>query len=54
MPVYDFVCENCGKKFTRTMSLAEHSKGRFKCPKCGSGKVKQLISSFQAVTSRKS
>ena len=54
MPTYEFVCEKCNKTFALTMSLADYEKKKIKCPKCGKGKVKQLISSFQTVTSKKS
>ncbi len=54
MPVYEFRCEKCNKKFSLTISLAEYEKGNFRCPKCKSTRVKQLITSFQTVTSKKS
>jgi len=54
MPTYEFMCEKCKKPFTLILSVTEHEKGKFQCPKCKSGEVKQQISSFQAKTSRKS
>ncbi|MFC1494829.1 FmdB family zinc ribbon protein [Thermodesulfobacteriota bacterium] len=54
MPVYDFKCEKCKKKFTLTISISEYEKTKFRCPKCKSTRVKQQISSFQAITSSKS
>jgi putative FmdB family regulatory protein len=54
MPNYEFRCENCKKRFTLTLSIAEYEKKKFECPKCKSRKVKQEISSFQTVTSKKS
>jgi len=54
MPTYDFVCEKCNKKFTLIISLSEYEKKKFRCPKCKSTRVKQQISSFQTVTSKKS
>jgi putative FmdB family regulatory protein len=53
MPTYDYRCNKCRKKFSLTISLAEHDKG-VKCPKCGSRKVEQQISGFFAKTGRKS
>jgi putative FmdB family regulatory protein len=53
MPNYEFKCENCKKRFTLTLSISEHEKKKMVCPKCKSRKVKQQISSFQAVTSKK-
>ena len=54
MPTYEFVCEKCGKSFSVIISLSDYEKKKYKCPKCESKKVKQQITSFQAVTSRKS
>lgn len=54
MPQYEYECLACKKKFTATMTLAEHEKGKVKCPKCGSSRVEQLWAAFTAVTSKKS
>ena len=54
MPTYEFVCEKCQKPFTLILSISEHEKTKFRCPKCKSTKVKQQISSFQVTTSKKS
>ncbi len=54
MPVYDFKCTACGKKFTLTLSFAEHKQAKVKCPKCRSRKVRQQFSSIYTKTSRKS
>jgi putative FmdB family regulatory protein len=54
MPVYEYRCGQCKKKFTVTMSLKDHDSRRAKCPKCGGKKVVQLISTFSAITSKKS
>jgi len=54
MPTYDFVCEKCSKPFTVVLKLAEYEKKKYKCPKCNSKKVKQQISGFQTITSKKS
>ena len=54
MPVYEFVCESCKKRFTLILSISEYEKKKMQCPKCKSRKVKQRISSFQTVTSKKS
>ena len=54
MPSYDFVCKQCKKKFTLTLSLAQYDKARPSCPKCKSRKVEQRFASFFAVTSKKS
>ena len=54
MPSYDFRCEKCNKKFTLTLPISEFDKTTFRCPKCKSTRVKQQITSFQTVTSKKS
>ncbi len=54
MPTYEYRCEKCRKKFTLTMGIKEHDSKKTKCPKCGSAKVTQLITSFFAQTSKKS
>jgi putative FmdB family regulatory protein len=54
MPVYDYACGKCGKKFTVTMSIGDHDKHRVRCPKCKSSGVRQQISGFYAKTSKKS
>jgi putative FmdB family regulatory protein len=54
MPTYDYQCEKCNKSFSRTMKISEYEKAKTKCPKCKSAKVKQRITGFQTITSRKS
>lgn len=54
MPTYEFRCEKCKKSFSLTLTVSEYEKTKFRCPKCKSVKVKQQITSFQAITSKKS
>ena len=54
MPTYEFECEKCKKGFSLILSISEYEKKKFRCPKCKGTKVKQLVSSFQTVTSKKS
>jgi putative FmdB family regulatory protein len=54
MPTYEYVCGNCGKKFSRTMTFAEHAKGAAPCPKCHGTRVAQQFSAVFTKTSRKS
>ncbi|MBW1701028.1 MAG: zinc ribbon domain-containing protein [Deltaproteobacteria bacterium] len=54
MPTYDFRCEKCKKKFTLTMTISEYENKKRRCPKCKSTRIKQQITSFQAITSKKS
>ena len=54
MPTYEFICEECKKPFTLSISISEYEKKGFRCPECESTKVKQQITSFQTKTSKKS
>ena len=57
MPMYEFLCQQCGKDFTSALSIAEAERRRaegFQCPACGSSNVVQRISHFQVKTSKKS
>lgn len=54
MPVYEFKCEKCKKRFTLTITVSEYEKKKFRCPKCKSTRVKQQITSFETITSKKS
>jgi putative FmdB family regulatory protein len=54
MPLYDYECQNCGKIFTAVLSLQERERGEIQCPGCNSKDVRQMISHFEAKTSKKS
>ena len=54
MPTYEFYCEKCKKAFSVIISISDYDKKKYNCPKCKGKKVKQQISSFQTVTSKKS
>ncbi|MCI0354456.1 MAG: zinc ribbon domain-containing protein [Acidobacteria bacterium] len=54
MPHYEYFCQDCKKKFSKVLTLAEYGKGKIVCPHCGSSKVEQSYSSFFAITSKKS
>ena len=54
MPTYDYRCSDCRKNFSVTMTFSEYGKTKVVCPKCGSKKVQRQMSSFTAVTSKKS
>ena len=53
MPQYEYRCEACRRTVTLRLSITEHEKRRPACPKCGSKKLTQLLSSFLTQTSRK-
>jgi len=54
MPTYEFVCQKCNKQFTLVMPISEFERKKIRCPKCKSTRVKQQITSFQVITSKKS
>jgi putative FmdB family regulatory protein len=54
MPTYEFFCEKCQKSFTVTISIPEYERKKYACPRCKGKKLRQEISSFQTVTSKKS
>jgi len=54
MPVYEFLCAACKEIFEVIMPMVEAGVKKVVCPECNSDDVSQLLSSFSAVTSRKS
>jgi putative FmdB family regulatory protein len=57
MPMYEFLCQECGNSFELAFSISEAERKRkegFQCPGCGSSNVVQQISHFQVKTSKKS
>ena len=54
MPVYEYRCGKCRRKFERTERITEHGSKRTRCPKCKSTQVSQVLGTFFAKTSKKS
>ena len=54
MPIYDYSCSNCGRKFSVKHSIKEHVHKKERCPKCKSRKVERIISDVLIKTSKKS
>jgi putative FmdB family regulatory protein len=54
MPEYEFFCNTCKKKFSKTLTVARHDKEKIACPLCGSKNVEQSWSVFSAITAKKS
>ncbi len=44
MPLYEYACRNCGKRFECLVSLGKENE--VVCDKCGSADVRKLISGF--------
>jgi putative FmdB family regulatory protein len=52
MPIYEYVCEDCGKPFEIRASISDYSKGLdTPCPHCGSRKAIRVFSSVGMFTS---
>ncbi len=54
MPHYEFLCRDCKKAFSETLTIVRHEKEKIACPHCGSKNVEQRWSAFSAITSKKS
>jgi putative FmdB family regulatory protein len=54
MPTYEYICKECGKKFSLVMMVSDYEKAKVACPKCASKKVGRKPSTFFAKTSKKS
>ena len=54
MPIYEYRCTKCRKRFSLEQAISEHGKRRPACPKCKSRAVEPMFSTFFAKTGRKS
>lgn len=55
MPVYEFCCEDCSKKFDVIATLEEKEAGlQPVCPHCGGMRVRQIFGRFTVVGGSKS
>lgn len=45
MPIYSYICEQCGLSFELLESVTA-AKVEKKCPECGSSKVNKIFSTF--------
>ena len=45
MPIYSYVCKDCGEKFDLLIGISSE-KTELKCEKCGSKNVSKTLSSF--------
>src|SRR2546422_2752800 len=46
MPIYEYRCTKCRKRFTQQEGIEEHGRRRPACPKCKSRAVQQVFSPF--------
>ena len=54
MPLYDFRCRECKKRFEVARSIDQYDAKKIRCPKCGSRKVERQWSNVYVETSKKS
>jgi len=47
VPVYSFVCKNCGEEFTKLVAIKD--KDQVTCPGCMGGELKQVFGRFNYV-----
>lgn len=47
MPIYEFRCPACGKRFEKLCALGEDTKS-ISCPDCGTAGPQRLLSTFAA------
>jgi putative FmdB family regulatory protein len=53
MPLYEYVCKKCHKKFSEVLTVKEHDTKKVPCPKCKSTDLEHVIEPFFAKTSSK-
>ena len=47
MPIYEFKCTSCGKRFERLCSMGEKGE-KLNCPQCGAAGPVRVMSGFAA------
>ena len=53
MPLYEYVCRKCRKKFSEVLTSREHDLKKIRCPRCGSAHAEKVIEPFFAKTESK-
>ena len=53
MPIYEYICDGCGKPFSLFLSYAEYDLAEVKCPDCGSDAVRRKIRPVRVTTNEK-
>ncbi|MDR3402051.1 MAG: zinc ribbon domain-containing protein [Chthoniobacter sp.] len=53
MPLYEYVCRKCHKKFGEVLTIKEHETKKLHCPKCRSTDLEKVIEPFFAKTASK-
>jgi len=47
MPVYEYVCDRCGSRFSLLQPMSAAREGH-PCPECGATQTRRVVSSFAA------
>lgn len=53
MPLYEYICKKCHKKFSEVLSITEHETKKVRCPKCQSHDLEKVIEPFFPKTTSK-
>ena len=53
MPLYEYLCRKCHKKFAEVLTIGEHETKKPKCPKCKGTDTQHVIEPFFAKTASK-
>lgn len=53
MPLYEFVCRKCQRKFGEVLTVTEHDTKKQHCPKCHSADLEKVIEPFFPKTASK-
>jgi putative FmdB family regulatory protein len=53
MPLYEYVCRKCHKKFAEVLTIKEHDAKKIHCPKCKGRNVEKVIEPFTPITASK-
>lgn len=54
MPIYDYVCQNCGKRFDIYLSYSEYGSRNVACLHCGSENVRRRLGRVRVAKSEDS
>jgi rRNA maturation endonuclease Nob1 len=52
--IYEFLCHNCRKLFSKVLSRVEYEEADVCCPYCGSKDVEQCRTAFPGIARKKS
>jgi putative FmdB family regulatory protein len=54
MPTYDFICNNCEKRFEVFMTFSEYGKKPVRCAHCNSGNIRRRMTKVRIARSTES